>query len=66
MMEYLQSAVNIMDKETAIAEIQNAVYEATKLIEQLEIAGKIYGKGDYLRQSISNSAKKLLKERWLK
>lgn len=64
-MEFNQSYVEEMDKKTAIAEIQKVVYEATKLIEQLEKAGKIYGNGDYIRQSISNNAKKLLKEMWL-
>lgn len=63
---YTLEELKEMDKETAIAEILKKVYGATALLELLEIHGRIHGNGHYLRQTVANKAKNLIKERWLK
>lgn len=53
-----------MDFETAQAQIENAVYEATRFLEELEHAGKIQGNGHHARQKVAEFAAEELKSRW--
>ncbi len=48
----------------AQAQISNAVYEATRVIEELEHTGRIRGNGHHIRQRIAKFAEDLLTERW--
>lgn len=49
--------------ETAVAEIENAVYEASSLLERLEGVGRLLGNGHHARQKVAAFAAKELKER---
>lgn len=49
--------------ETAIAEIENAVYEASSLLERLEGVGRLLGNGHHARQNVAAFAANELKER---
>lgn len=55
-----------MSLDDAVAELQNAVYAATSLIERLEYCGikRIRGNGHHLRQEISEFCAKVLTENW--
>lgn len=54
-----------MTLEDAQLEIERKVYEATRLLEELERAGKIRGNGHHMRQRLSGYAKTLVKDRWI-
>lgn len=64
-MRFTKTEVENMDRETAMVEILEAVYEATKLFEQLSDAGKIHSNASDMRQIVANKAKQLIKDRWL-
>lgn len=51
--------------DDAKVELSNAVYEAARLLETLEYAGKIRGNGHHMRQEVARFAVDLLKERWV-
>lgn len=53
-----------MDLATAETEVSNAVYEATRLIESLENAGKVRGNGHHGRQAVAVFAVQELRARW--
>ena len=55
-----------MTKADALIEIEKAVYESTTLFETLQLAGKVHGSGDLMRQRVYNFAKKVMKEQWNK
>lgn len=54
-----------IDFSTAEAALSNNVYEASRLIEQLEYAGKVRGNGHHARQAIAAAATEELKSRWI-
>lgn len=54
-----------MSLAEAEAELKNKVYEATKLLETLENAGKLRGNGHHARQEVSDLAGSILKQRWI-
>lgn len=58
--------VKALNYEDAKVIIENAVYEATILIERLENAGKVSGNGHHARQAAAKAAADILKERWIK
>lgn len=70
MVNYTRAELEQMDLETAKVELSNALYAASRLIEQLEYTktpngGKrISGNGHHLRQKISKFGTDLLAERW--
>lgn len=71
MRNFTDDELKNMDLETAKAELGNALYEASKLIELLEYQKssnwrlpKVTGNGHHLRQRISEFGAKLLEERW--
>ena len=45
-------------------ELENAVYKATRIIEDLEGQGKVIGNGHHIRQQISAFAVRMLISRW--
>ncbi|MBK8132621.1 MAG: hypothetical protein IPK48_07860 [Gammaproteobacteria bacterium] len=53
--------MTLSDAENAISK---SVYAATRMVEELEYAGRIRGNGHHLRQEISEFAVKLMRERW--
>ena len=53
-----------MTLEEAQAKLQERVYAATKLIEELEAAGSIPSNGHQARLNIAEFAKLHLKEHW--
>jgi hypothetical protein len=53
-----------MDLATAETEVSNAVYEATRLIESLEHAGKLRGNGHHARQACAVFATQEIRARW--
>jgi hypothetical protein len=53
-----------MSLKDAQVEISNKIYEATRLIEELEYAGKVSGNGHHARQKIAKFATDDLAERW--
>ena len=57
-------ALRSMGFETAKAELEYLVYQAAKLLEDLENAGKFQGNGHHARQRVSAFAVEELKSRW--
>lgn len=55
-----------MSLEEAATNINNIVYQATRLLEQLEQAGKCNGNGHHARQNVAQFAEKELRDRWIK
>ena len=53
-----------MDLETAKVELSNALYLASRIVEDLEYRRKIFGNGHHIRQQISKFGADLLEERW--
>lgn len=53
-----------LDMKSAMNEISNAVYQASKIIEQLEGAGKVLGNGHHARQNIAKFAADEIMKRW--
>lgn len=53
-----------MSREELEIELSNRVYEAARLIEQLEHVGLVLGNGHHAAQSIAEFAVKELKSRW--
>ena len=53
-----------LTKDRAKTLIERSVYEATKLIEQLERAGKVSGNGHHARTKLAKSAGDELVSRW--
>lgn len=51
------------DWNTIEAELQAAVYQATRVYEDLEHQGRITGNGHHMRGEIVDAAIKLLRER---
>jgi hypothetical protein len=47
------------------ADLSNAVYKATEILERLERAGLLRGNGHHLRQKVTEFATTLLRERWV-
>ena len=45
-------------------ELENAVYKATGMIEDLEWQGKVIGNGHHIRQQICTFAVRMLISRW--
>jgi hypothetical protein len=54
-----------MTLEQAWSELSRSVYDATRLLERLERAGKVHGNGHHMRQKLATKAVKLLEERWI-
>ena len=54
-----------MTLEEAIAQLTSAVYQATRLLEDLEHSGQLTGNGHHARQTIAQAAEKELRERWV-
>jgi hypothetical protein len=69
MRTYTQEEIEQMDLETAQAELSNNLYEASRLIEQLEYTKnkegnkRISGNGHHIRQQIAKFGTDLLAER---
>lgn len=53
-----------MTLEEAQHLIEQRVYDATALIENLENAGKVFGNGHHARQNLARMAKSELTTRW--
>jgi flavin-binding protein dodecin len=51
-------------REAAEAALSNAVYQATRSLEDLEHAGLIRGNGHHMRQAAADHAVMMLRERW--
>lgn len=65
MIDFTREQLEQMDLETAKVEIGNAVYESSRLFDQLEYANhKIRGNGHHIRQKLSAYAQELMVERW--
>lgn len=64
MIHYTTEEAKEMSKETARAEISNAVYEACSLFERLEGCGKVIGNGHHIRQQISKFATDVFDKRY--
>ena len=64
MRQFTKEEVDSMDLEDAQHAIENCVYEATALIEQLEQAGKVGGNGHHCRQKLAAAAKDEVAGRW--
>lgn len=70
MQNYTKEQLENMDLETAKAELSNALYAASRLMEQLEYTKtpdghkRITGNGHHIRQKISKFGTDLLTERW--
>jgi hypothetical protein len=56
--------VRTMTLKDAQTELSNRVYEAARLLEELEYAGKVFGNGHHMRQQLCAAAEALLAERW--
>ena len=46
--------------------LMNKIYEASALMEQLELAGRINGNRHHMKQKLSQVAEKMLADRWIK
>lgn len=53
-----------MTLKDAEAELSNAVYAATSLLERLEGVGRLVGNGHHARQKIAQMAVEELRSRW--
>jgi len=53
-----------LTKREAILMVEVAVYQATAMVEQLELAGKISGNGHHARQAIASAAGAEFALRW--
>ncbi len=53
-----------MTLDDAVSNLSNRVYDATRIVEELEYAGRFRGNGHHLRQEIAAFAVKLLREQW--
>jgi hypothetical protein len=53
-----------MTLDDAVSNLSNRVYDATRIVEELEYAGRVRGNGHHLRQEIAAFAVKLLREQW--
>lgn len=56
------AAMTLADAE---AELMNAVYAATAIMERMEHAGKIRGNGHHARQAVAAKAVEELRGRWI-
>lgn len=54
----------ILTLEQAEAELTEAVYASTRILEDLEHAGLVSGNGHHLRQEIAQLAVNKMRERW--
>ena len=67
---YTKEELENMDLETAKAELSNALYKASRLVEELEYIHtpkghqRIRGNGHHIRQEICKFGTDLLEERW--
>ncbi len=61
----MNEKLKAMSLKDAQLQIERKVYEATRLLEELERAGKIRGNGHHMRQRLAGYAKTLVKDRWL-
>lgn len=52
------------DYESVKNELECKVYEATKILEELEREGLVFGNGHHMRQAIAAEAVEMLKLRW--
>jgi len=64
MITFTTEEVQAMDRQTAEFAVAYAVYDATRLIEQLEREGKISGNGHHLRQQLAAAARAVVDDRW--
>ena len=68
--EWRRKALEAMSLKDAQVELSNALYAASKLIEELEYtknskgAKKVQGNGHHIRQRIAAFGEELLAERW--
>lgn len=53
-----------LDLEHAESALSNIVYEATQLVEKLEMAGLVRGNGHHIRQNIARFAMEELRKHW--
>ena len=53
-----------LDLKEAQSELSNRIYEAARLLEELEYAGKVIGNGHHMRQQLCQVAERLLADRW--
>lgn len=63
--EFTPEELDAMDQDTAAHHLQEAVYSACALFEELEHRGKVQGNGHHVRQTIAETAVVELKRRWL-
>ena len=61
---YTSAKIRDMSQAEAITEIENAIYEAAKLLEPLANKGKIRGNGHHARQEAQRAVSAIIKERW--
>ena len=54
-----------MTRESAEHLVEHVVYTATRIIENLEMAGKLHGNGHHMRQKLASIAKKMVHNRWI-
>jgi hypothetical protein len=61
---YTLKEAKALSCEDAEAAITTAVYEATRLIETLEHAGRLSGNGHHARQKLAELSRQELASRW--
>lgn len=54
----------LISKDGASAKLSNAVYLACRLLEDLQVFGRLRGNGHHMRQAVAEFAANLLRERW--
>jgi len=66
MRQHTDEELKVMSLKEAKNNICNDVYEGSRIIESLEMKGKISGNGHHIRQKIAAYAEKIMEERWIK
>ena len=61
---YTAEEAKTLSREDAETAISAAVYEATRLIETLEHAGRLSGNGHHARQKLAELSRQELASRW--
>lgn len=56
--------VRTLTLRDAQSELSNKLYEASRLLEELEHAGRVLGNGHHMRQHVCAFGEQLLAERW--
>jgi len=62
--ELTQKEIETLSREDLAAELSNAVYAATALLERMEDAGRILGNGHHKRQRVTAFAVEEMLHSW--